>query len=554
MILSHLDRCGDEELNKLDMEVNTKIPNQKMPAGNEADPVHGGVPDAEEIEALLRQVMGKRLMETALIEINDALMKLLEKQKAEEPEQQSDSAKFSNESLASSRSEEYEASRQRQLEQLLEEILKFLENWQPQPGWALSQEIKQLGDIYQKLLQDVLKLYANQEQAGIQSDRINGLLLAIVDRLGDNKFPSLLFLLENYGDKGAADFLRASVFSKITGRNVSSQEVASARKQWVHGEEKKSSTFQAAQGKIPASPAQEKGILYSRTKGNRIDTNRQYKEWVQAVERFRLQSGTEEKRVNRGNRFFYSQYQSYSASDIEQTERFLDYITEKGNLYENPALTARSEELLGFLMAASMVKVQIYSEYAGVGSKMAGDVWNALERFFRHYLAKAIDPENQHSAGAGNVRWLDSKIIQRIYYQVMELVQRAKSPGKGLEKGLQYVCQVYLSKKEKNEGVQKRKSTGFFSASTNGKDKLEDLKYGAGALDQDWKEFLDSIGQNSNALLQSMYANCPWGILMEGEGENGTEGKHASTVLSLLAVTGLFILIVIAGLFFRGMI
>lgn len=542
------------------MEVNTKILNKKIGLEEDSDPINAA--DLKDAEALVQQVVGKRLVETCVVQVNEALLELLDQAqvkeqaqaKAQEQDRQFDSAEFSDESLTYVRPEEYEESRRQELEVLSQEIQRLLEHWQPQCGCGLSQDIQQLEKIYQKLLQDILSLHIHGEQAGIQADRINGLLLTMIDRLGKNKFPCLLHLLENYGDNKSADVLRASVLKAITGRFITPQQIGAARKQM--DQEKQSACFsQAGQGKDAGGRGRdhEHGILYTRTRGNQVDTNRQYRERVWAAERSHAWLAAENKGVRSEKGFFRRQSQVYTISDIIRTERFISYITDHGNLYKNPAITANNEELLGFLLAASMVKVQVYSEYAGVSGKIAADVWNALERFFLRYIVRKMEAPSIYGTVTGKEGRPDRSMIQRIYYQVMELVQSAENPAKGLEKGLSYVCGLFLSKKDKSEAVRKRSASGFFSARPEEKDLIPQLKYGAAALDKDWKEFLKSIGQDNNALLQTMLTNCPWGILIEGTADQAARKKSGPMVAAaLLAVAGLCVLAVAAVLLIRG--
>lgn len=403
----------------------------------------------------------------------------------------------------------------------LEQLWIQLELWEPQPGPGLDLEIRQLQELYRQLLWDIMNSQT-REQAGAYAARLNHRLLHIIDRMGDVKFPNLLFLLEKYGEKESADFLRASVLRRITGNAVSPRDVAAAREQ--------KSNCKGEQSGSQPGPDRQDGILYSKAAGKGVGLNQRFMEQVRQEEQFRLPSSKPRGKMEAGAGFARFQEEMYSPAEIERAERFVRYINEKGNLYCNPALGARNEELLGFLMAVNMEKAQLFQRYGGVGDRLARDVHNALERFFRYQMPMIK-------------RGLDVRMIQRMYYRVMELIQRTKAPGEGVKKGLLYAYESYLSKKYPRESNPQGRAAGFFDCGVNDASCARELKQGSKVLDEDWKEFLDSIGQNHNTLLQMMLSNCPWALLLDADRAAGNKKMPGPAVFLFIAGAVLFFLL-----------
>lgn len=470
------------------------------------------------------------------------------------PETTIDSAELSNDSLSYNRDKEDEALRQAELDRLFSEVWDILEGWQSGPGISLDQELQKLKDIYQQLLQDIMKFYT-RGQIGIQADRINGLLLEIIEKMGSSKFPNLLFLLDTYGKDAAGDFLRASILQKATGRTVSPKEVAALKAQGGH-RQPSTRTGRPGAANVRYGLSGEDGILYDKGRGNRVNANQRYREHVQEEELFRFQSedrfrqGHTENGIIKNGPFRLSK-QNYSVPDIEIAERFLHYFNEQGNLYCHPELTAENEEFLGFLMAATMMKVRIFTDYSGIGKGMATDVRIALERLFQYQLEKNLETVQRNTQGSRERAIPDKNRIYRMYYRIMEIIQRSKAPGKGLAKGLQYAWEAFTASKENpeyQECSRYQQNAGFFTREMVENDKRNDLKNGTKLLDRDWQEFLASIGQDQNSLLQIALSNSLWGMLAEPEGpcQGGSSKKTAGAVFWGLAAMILLVLLAAA--------
>lgn len=608
---------------------------------NTAQPEEG---DLEAVIDQAQELLGKQ-MAAAAADMEDAFSQLLDQRPVQEAAQKKsgnqrtdaerktpgetapDDTAF-DKSMVYGKSGKAELLRQLELEQLFKELLQALETWQPHPGHSLSQEILQLGDLFQRLMQNIATLSTLEDHALLQADRLNELLLLLADRLGSSSFPNLIYLLEQYGDKGTADLLWASVLSWITGKTASPGDTAATREAMAareaaavpdsaagraassgntatdtasaralspadDGGDSREAVLhsEARDHSLPSGPRQgqdhgrfsghqtadhdyngktgssgryqtsggasgrafqENGVLYSRLKGNQIKPDQRYHNSIRELERsYYLKAET----IQKGQETCQngSHGKQYSVSDVERTEQFLSHVMNRGNLCCNPVLNARNEELLGFLMAASMTKVRIYSQQGGAGKKLTAGVQTALERFFRYYLARALERSFLNSKEAAQQRRPDRKLIQKIYYQIMRLILQEKTLGQGLEKGLEYAYQLFLRRTEKKGTFQTSSKSAFFSDSGSKHETLGDLKRGAAALDDDWKEFLDSVGQNHNRFLQAVFSHSPWGILIDDMKAPDVRRAppRALAAVAMLVLAGL-VLAVTAGLLFTG--
>lgn len=169
------------------------------------------------------------------------------------------------------------------------------------------------------------------------------------------------------------------------------------------------------------------GVLYGKRDGREIHVEKGYREQIRKNERFSipLYSDADVRQLKGKN---------YSGADIERTQRFLDYFTNRGDLYQRLPTIRGNEELAGFLLAENMVKAQVYSEYAGVGKSMGKDIRQAFQRLINFYLEPGSD---RHGAQASALReTADMGKVRRIYYHIMRILWRSgnrENTGEGAE-------------------------------------------------------------------------------------------------------------------------
>lgn len=257
------------------------------------------------------------------------------------------------------------------------------------------------------------------QPAGLQ--RLNSLLLELMGKEGAVRYPALLSFLSRYGEKGAAEIL-PFLLLKQSGQNVV----------LLHKEQQGGSFMRADMGGKQDKAAQRmektfpEGILYGKRDGREIHVEKGYREQIRKNERFSIPLYSEaDVRQLKGK--------NYSGADIERTQRFLDYFTNRGDLYQRLPAIRGNEELAGFLLAENMVKAQVYSEYAGVGKSMGKDIRQAFQRLINFYLEPGSD---RHGAQASALReTADMGKVRRIYYHIMRILWRSGNREKYWRRG-----------------------------------------------------------------------------------------------------------------------
>ena len=525
--------------------VNFTEKTERTPAGTAAVQEKAADLERQAVEAI-----GKNFVKASAESVNEALEKMGTASKEKNAQaasggqpagegKRADEAELSREALRYGKNGETEESLQKQLEESMRREWETLEDWQIRPSVGLEQELEQITSVYQALLEKISGGLSGREQAaGLQ--RLNFLLLELMGKEGAVRYPALLSFLSRYGEKGAAEIL-PFLLLKQSGQNVV----------LLHKEQQGGSFMRADMGGKQDKAAQRmektfpEGVLYGKRDGREIHVEKGYREQIRKNERFSipLYSDADVRQLKGKN---------YSGADIERTQRFLDYFTNRGDLYQRLPAIRGNEELAGFLLAENMVKAQVYSEYAGVGKSMGKDIRQAFQRLINFYLEPGSD---RHGAQASALReTADMGKVRRIYYHIIRIFMDEREPGKILEKGLKYAAGEYYgsgNNKESRTGRKGRQSSGFFSGLTKAEDAGQEWEKGKRELERDWNQFLASVGGENNPYLQwPINPYSPWGMLLEPERDLGSARPFRPEMLLSLLV---LLLLVLAALFlFRG--
>lgn len=451
-----------------------------------------------------------------------------------------DEAELSREALLYGKNKETEDSLHNQLEESMNREWQLLEDWQIRPSIGLEQELEQIASVYQALLDKISGSFSGREQEACLQ-RLNSLLLELMEKEGAVRYPALLAFLSHYGEKGAAEIL-TFLLLKQSGQNVvllpKERQGGSFLRADMGGKQEKA----AAQRMEKTLP---EGVLYGKRDGREIHVEKGYREQIRRNERFSIPLYSDaDVRQLRGK--------IYTGADIERTQRFLDYFTNRGDLYQRMTTIRGNEELAGFLLAENMVKAQVYSEYAGVGKSMGKDIRQAFQRFINYYLEPGAA---RHGAEASALREpADMGKVRRIYYHIIRIFMEEREPGKILEKGLKYAIGEYYGSVKNKEGRTDRKgrqSSGFFSGLTKAEDAGQEWEKGKRELERDWNRFLTSVGGENNPHLQwSVNPYSPWGMLLEPEKERGSARPFSPEML--LPLLALLLLVMVVVFLFQG--
>ena len=145
--------------------------------------------------------------------------------------------------------------------------------------------------------------------------------------------------------------------------------------------------------------------------------------------------------------------------------------------------------------------------------------------------------------------YLTQKGVYKVYSYTANRYEETKNVQKSISDGLSYAYRLFSEKKA--SGVYPQEA-GFFQVLPQGRSLEEDIRRGLLLLEQNWKDFLSSIGENEKkGISLSLQRFSPWGIAEENEKlkkarknerqENGKKGVFSLETICL-ALTALIIL------------
>ena len=194
-----------------------------------------------------------------------------------------------------------------------------------------------------------------------------------------------------------------------------------------------------------------------------------------------------------------------------------------GNLFKNPGITARNEEVTGLLAAVMSIKGQVYAKESKQGTSIALALERAIEKITLQYLNRK---------GASNV-----------YYHTLSAYKQTQNAQKAIEKGQEYAYRQF-QKKQGDPAYQKSphysKESGFFRAMTKNISPEKGFALGSSILQKDWQNFLTIIGNRQDPYSSRADIYSPWGMLADTKthlpDSGGTVGKIllGAAVLAIL--------------------
>ena len=106
-----------------------------------------------------------------------------------------------------------------------------------------------------------------------------------------------------------------------------------------------------------------------------------------------------------------------------------------------------------------------------------------------------------------------------------------------MEEGLEYAYRLFQEKKENTEAQKQAaylEQAGFFQNLLKNQSIQADLLRGMRILEENWRDFLKSIGENEKkGISLKMQKHSPWGILLEpGEHRSIFRGRSPKLLLS----------------------
>ncbi len=478
----------------------------------------------------VRQPIGEKAGEALIQEMSRTIAgqreKTQESRKDEDPEQPKDTAEISETRRWFFESQTVSPGQLlRWVLEMEEELWESFLEWQPDPYAALSKQLQELSRLYLALLGSALK-YAEGENLTQQLARLDSLLAQKLNLLMDLNLEQLTVLLEKTGQTAELDSIRSSLYRQTAGQTISPQSAHVLFTPRTPGGSKSAGLFTA-----PSSFSRE-GMIYQSSGKQNIRFQQAYhtqqSSWKEQI-RQRNQVIISARKGIVENTFRQGGFSSCSGKELERANRFAAHIDGSGNLFKNPAITARNPEVTGLLAAVMSIKGQVYAEKSQDSGFFAFPLENAIEKIIRQYV-------NQKEAS-------------QIYYHTLAAYKQTKDPQKAIQDGRDYAYQQFREK-QKASGHGKpphySKESGFFRALLKNLSPEKEFSMGIPILQKDWQNFLFAIGSRQNpSKLPEINAYSPWGFLAGAGshriGMSGNMGKilfgtAVAVIIGVLAV------------------
>lgn len=204
----------------------------------------------------------------------------------------------------------------------------------------------------------------------------------------------------------------------------------------------------------------------------------------------------------------------FTGKELEGADRFAAHMNGSGNLFREPGISARNDEVVGLLAAVTAIKNEMYAQNSGRGSGMKAPLKSAVNQMIDYYLTQ--------------------KGVYKVYNYTTHIYEKTGSPQKAVEEGLEYAYRTFMEKK--NDTVYRQQAAyseqaGFFQSLLGGQSLRTDLARGMRLLESNWREFLKTAGESEKkGITLTMQKHSPWGILMEPEDMKKDEGKEKEKV------------------------
>ena len=442
--------------------------------------------------------------------------------------------------------------------EMMKEQWEAFQNWIPAGDRGLSEHLDELSGLYLALLEAILTHTAGEEQA-IQIDRLNEILVLKLTLWMDVDLKDLMDMLEQTGQKETLNLIKSSVYKQTTGESISARAAGrffargnvnstgnntryfmpESQGQGAVSGRGKNGMYTASASPASAgglSAASEEGRFYELTKDRNVrmsqslDIRRQSGE-LQMSQRARNVSNARGSVIAGGNGDggLLGSKTMPGGKELAGANRFAAHMNGSGNLFTNPAINARNEEVLGLLAAVTSIKGQIYAANSGRNNAVNSSLKNALNQMIDYYLTR--------------------KGAYRVYGYTTNVYEKTHSPQKAIEEGTEYAYRLFMEKKGDAAYRQQAaysEEAGFFQKLLKGQSAQAELLRGMRILEGNWKDFLKSIGESEKkGITLKMQKHSPWGMLMEPMSldKDKGEAKEKKVVLTEIACVAALIII-----------
>ena len=441
--------------------------------------------------------------------------------------------------------------------EMMKEQWEAFQNWIPAGDRELSEHLDELSRLYLALLEAILTHTAGEEQA-LQIDRLNEVLVLKLTLLMDVDLKDLMDMLEQTGQKETLNLIKSSVYKHTTGESISARAAGrffargnvnstgntryfmpESQGQGAVSGRGKNGMYTASASPASAgglSAASEEGRFYELTKDRNVrmsqslDIRRQSGE-LQMSQRARNVSSARGSGsvIAGGNGSLLGSKTMPGGKELAGANRFAAHMNGSGNLFTNPAINARNEEVLGLLAAVTSIKGQIYAANSGRNNAVNSSLRNALNQMIDYYLTQ--------------------KGAYKVYGYTSNVYEKTHSPQKAIEEGIEYAYRLFMEKK--GDAVYRQQAAyseeaGFFQKLLKGQSAQAELLRGMRLLEGNWRDFLKSIGESEKkGITLKMQKHSPWGMLMEPMSLDKDKGEKKEKKIALTGIACVAALIVI---------
>lgn len=409
--------------------------------------------------------------------------------------------------------------------------------WRPVPGGNLAGQLEELSRLYLALLEAILTHTMGEEQAA-QIERLDELLAQKLTEFLDTDLDELMEFLEKTDQTETIQNVRSSIYKRTTGQSISPRAAGQfyAKGRANAGNTRFFMPESSAQGKSSmraasyagALSAPEEGTLYQLSKGRNVKIDQAFDAQRKSGEMQISQRNQALGIGGRGKAGTGAAGAAYSGNELARANRFAAHINGSGDLLKHPGISARNEELVGYLAAITSIKGQMFAASSGKENAMNIPIKNALNQMVDYYLSQ--------------------KGIYKVYNYTTNAYERTHDPQKALEEGLEYAYTLFQEKKRDvayRQQAAYSEEAGFFQALLKNQTLQADLLRGIKILEENWKQYLKSIGESEKkGISLKMQKHSPWGALLEPWGnlrlDKGSTGKRILTravaVIALILV------------------
>lgn len=389
-------------------------------------------------------------------------------------------------------------------QELWEEFL----NWHPSLEGNLSRELEELSRLYLALLEAVLLHTTGQEQS-VQKERLDIVLSEKLNLVLEVRLKNLISLLERMEQKETIGRIRYSLYRQTTGESISPR--AAERFFSLGSRDGKSTVSDLSSSVITGSFEKsfgEEGSVYQSYGGRNIRISREFdahrkSEQIEMNQRNQSLSEGKGRARDAGG---------FEISELVRADAFARHLSESEEMIKGMGIQKGNQEAVGYLAALTAIKGEIYISGAGRSEETVSPVKSLVNRMVDYYL-------NQKGA-------------YETYYHTIEIYEKAKDPQKAAAEGLAYAYRLFLEKRGdaayKNQKAYSEDSR-FFQL-LGGHTLEENFRKGVRLLEENWKEFLSSVGQEGRGITLRMQRYNPWGAMMEAEEQRKARDRKAEQV------------------------